>query len=102
MSAEPQSISINLGWSTHGGWLLGRFLGHKLDRRASADRLFWVMIDDVISCRIQSDTLSTEQMPLSKLPVEFHTEVKRLIGRSLELARWCVECETLQYITPPE
>ena len=101
MSAEQQVIPLKLGWRIDGGFILCLYHGHVLEQRASDDRLCWVMIDNVISCRIESDTLSTEQLPLGNLPVEFHSAVNRLIGQALELIRLRTEHELLQYINPP-
>ncbi len=102
MSPKRQVIRLKLAWPIEGGFILCLYLGHAVEQRVSDDRLCWVMIDEVVSCRIESDALSTEQLPLDEVPVEFHSAVNKLVGRTLELIRLRTEHELLQYIHPPD
>jgi len=99
--AEHKSIQLALAWPTDTGLVIGLYLGHLVEQAGSNDENCCVLIDDVVSCRIESETLSTKQLPVSDLPADVQAEVNRLIGRTLGLNRLFTELKLLQYINPP-
>lgn len=110
MVSDEEVISLCLAWRTDRGLALCRCLGHVVEH-INPEHAFqhedpdfkscWVMVDDVISCRIESNSLTTVQLPVSDMPTDVQSEVYRLIGQTLELTRMHTELELIQYINRP-
>ena len=101
MTPKQKNIVITLAWPADQGLVICICTGTVTENRKPNDEVCSVLILDVISCRVTSDTLSTQQLPVSDMPTDIQIAVSKLIGRTLTLNILRTEHELLQYINPP-
>lgn len=98
MASEQRVVPLALMLPSSFGWIISLYYWHEIEHMSSNEETCYVVIDGVMSCRIESKTLSTPQLSISDMPEEVQLIVNELIGKTYRFDRAWVESGILIYI----